>query len=268
MTTSLEQNAASPAIQPARIPPASKTRAIRVLLVGAEELHREALADKLSTQGFAVRSFSDSASLLASLDAAVDGDIVILDGRLPKTSGIDLLLQLRRHGVNLPVVFLTESLAVGIGNIDESDRSHGAEILIKRVQRVVEAAKPEVALASEDLLCGKLVLKQGVSRAYWSGKDVGLTLGEYNIVHLLASNAGRYVTYRKVYDQMHYEGFVAGSGENGYRANVRSAIKRIRNKFRECDPSFAEIENYTGFGYCWKKPISSIAALRRRCRER
>jgi two-component system, OmpR family, response regulator ChvI len=266
MTTSLEQNAVSPAVQPARISPASKTRAIRVLLVGAEELHREALADKRSRQGFAVRSFSDSASLLASLDAAVDGDIVILDGRLPKTSGIDLLLQLRRHGVNLPVVFLTESF-VRRGNIDESDRSHGAEIFVKRVERVVEAAKPEVALALEDLLCGKLVLKQAVSRAYWSGKDVGLTLGEYNIVHLLASNAGRYVTYRKVYDQLHYEGFIAGSGENGYRANVRSAIKRIRNKFRECDAAFVEIENYTGFGYCWKKPIGSIAALRSRCRE-
>jgi len=268
MTTSLEQNAVSPAVQPARIPPASKTRAIRVLLVGAEELHREALADKLSRQGFAVRSFGDSASLLALLDAAVDADVVVLDGRPPKTSGIDLLLQLRRHGVDLPVVFLTESLVVGIGNIDRSDRSDGAEIFVKRVKPVVEAAKPEVALAPEDLLCGKLVLKQAVSRAYWSGKDVCLTFGEYNIVHLLASNAGRYVTYRKVYDQMHYEGFIAGSGEDGYRPNVRSAIKRIRNKFRECDPAFVEIENYTGFGYCWKKPISSIAALRRRCRER
>jgi two-component system response regulator ChvI len=35
--------------------------------------------------------------------------------------------------------------------------------------------------------------------------------------------------------------------------NVRSSIKRIRNKFRECDPAFAEIENYAGFGYRWGK---------------
>jgi hypothetical protein len=39
-----------------------------------------------------------------------------------------------------------------------------------------------------------------------------------------------------------------------YRANVRSAIKRIRNKFRDFDPTFDRIENYTAFGYCWKKP--------------
>jgi two-component system response regulator ChvI len=38
------------------------------------------------------------------------------------------------------------------------------------------------------------------------------------------------------------------------RANVRSAIKRIRNKFRDVDPTSDKIENYAGFGYCWKKP--------------
>jgi two-component system response regulator ChvI len=268
MTTSLEQNAvSSPAVVPALSSSVSKTQAIRVLLVGADELPRETLIDELFKQGFVIRSFSDSASLLGSLYDAADADVIILDCRVPKTAGIDLLLQLRRHGVNLPVVFLTGSLIVGIGNIDRSDRSRGAEILVKRLRRVVEAAKPEVTLQLEDLVCGKLVLKPAVSRAYWSGTDVGLTLGEYKMVHLLASNAGRYVTYRKVYDQLHYEGFIAGCGADGYRANVRSAIKRIRNKFRDCDPAFVEIENYTGFGYCWRKPISSIAALRRHCRK-
>jgi hypothetical protein len=46
------------------------------------------------------------------------------------------------------------------------------------------------------------------------------------------SNVGSFVTYRAVYDRLRYEGFIAGSGNDGFRANVRSAIKRIRNKFR------------------------------------
>ncbi len=53
---------------------------------------------------------------------------------------------------------------------------------------------------------------------------------------------------------MHYAGFIGGHGAHGYRTNVRSAIKRIRIKFHERDPSFAEIENYTAFGYCWGRP--------------
>ena len=104
------------------------------------------------------------------------------------------------------------------------------------------------------MTCGKLLLRPDISRAYWKDADLGLTLGEYNIVYLLASNVGRYVTYRAIYDRLHYEGFIAGDGADGYRANVRSAIKRIRNKFRSLDPTFDEIENYNGFGYCWKKP--------------
>jgi two-component system response regulator ChvI len=101
--------------------------------------------------------------------------------------------------------------------------------------------------------CGRLMLKPGVSRAYWDDCDINLTLTEFKIVHLLASNVGGYVTYRAVYDCMHYVGFIAGSGENGYRTNVRSCIKRIRNKFRAVDADFAEIDNYQSFGYRWGK---------------
>jgi two-component system response regulator ChvI len=104
------------------------------------------------------------------------------------------------------------------------------------------------------MICGKLLLRPDVSRAHWNQVDVDLTLGEYNIVHLLASKPGHFVTYRALYDRMRHEGFIAGEGAEGYRANVRSAIKRIHNKFRDFDPTFDQIENYTGFGYCWKKP--------------
>lgn len=82
--------------------------------------------------------------------------------------------------------------------------------------------------------------------------DLDLTLGEYNIVHLLASNVGRYVRYREVYDCLRYDGFIAGGGALGYRTNVRAAIKRIRGKFRALDPTVDRIENYSNFGYCWK----------------
>jgi two-component system response regulator ChvI len=99
-----------------------------------------------------------------------------------------------------------------------------------------------------------------MSRAYWNGVDVGLTIGEYKIVHLLATSAGRYITYRAIYDRLTYEGFIAGEGHTGYRTNVRSAIRRIRNKFRACDPAFVEIENYTAFGYCWGSPAGDSKA--------
>ena len=147
---------------------------------------------------------------------------------------------------NLPVVFLSGKAIAG----DDNDR----QVFVRRLRNVVELTSPKADLPREEgVACGKLLLKSEISRAYWNQVDVGLTFGEYKIVNLLASNVGRYVTYRAVYDCLHYEGFIAGTGEDGFRANVRSAIKRIRSKFRACDPAFDEIKNYTGFGYCWRK---------------
>ena len=248
----------------------------RVVLVESDQYYREVLTVELLRQGFVVHVFADGASLLGSVAIAVDADLAVLDWDLPKMPGIKLLAQLRQHGVNLPIVFLTgkviagddhdrcllapretlnaaECMAFDQGAVDFIAKSRDRQVLVRRLRSVVELAKPKTNLpVQERLSCGKLLLES--SRAYWNQADVDLTLGEYNIVHLLASKPGNFVTYRAVYDRLRHEGFIAGCGVDGYRANVRFIIKRIRNKFRALDPTFDKIENYTGFGYCWKKP--------------
>src|SRR5450631_4241905 len=266
-------------VSPSRpVVPAANAEVRRVVLVESDQYYREMLTVELLRQGFVVHAFTDGASLLGSLAAAVDADLAVLDWDMPKMPGIKLLAQLRQHGVNLPIVFLTgkiiagdnqercllaprealnayECMAFDQGAVDFISKSRDREVLVRRLRNVVELVKPKANAALEEhLACDKLLLKPETSRAFWNGLDVGLTLGEYNIVHLLASNVGKYVTYRTAYDRLRSEGFIAGSGTDGFRANVRSAIKRIRNKFRACDPAFDEIENYTGFGYCWRKP--------------
>ena len=156
--------------------------------------------------------------------------------------------------VNAPVVFIN-GLAlpqadyrsdVIKGSID-ADSSLSA---LKLAATFAERGKAD--LAEEGVTCGNLTLHN--ARAFWNGVDLGLTIGEYKIVELLASRPGHFFTYRAIYDRLRHEGFVAGDGPRGYWANVRSAIKRVRNKFRTFDPAFDEIENYTGFGYGWRKP--------------
>jgi len=84
-------------------------------------------------------------------------------------------------------------------------------------------------------------------------------------VSTISSNFGvecnRFVTYRAIYDRMHYEGFIGGTGTRAIARTCASAIKRIRNKFRALDPTLGEIENYNGFGYCWKQADASLKAL-------
>jgi two-component system response regulator ChvI len=237
----------------------SEPVAIRVLLIQNGVTDRRFLTDKLSKLGFAVRNI---ASLPGAPDAARDVDVIILHCDRAKNSGIDLLVKLQHQGLNVPVVLLTgeaapahECLALDKGAIDVILRSRGPEVLVRRLKSVVKASiRADQPRSDGSMVCGKLLLRPEAGRAYWEDADLDLTLGEYNIVHLLASNAGRYMTYRAIYDRLHYEGFIAGSGPRGYRTNVRSVIKRIRNKLRDFDSTFDEIENYAGFGYCWKKP--------------
>src|SRR3546814_893392 len=102
------------------------------------------------------------------------------------------------------------------------------------------------------LRLGPLDIHFRINRANWDGQPVPLTTTEFRVVQLLASRAGEDVSYRAIYDVMHGRGFIAGDGSDGYRTNVRSMIKRIRQKFREVDDNFEEIENYPGFGYRWR----------------
>jgi two-component system, OmpR family, response regulator ChvI len=263
--------------RPAGIGQAEQLR--RVVLVESDQYYREVLTFELLRQGFVVHAFADGASLLGSLASVVDADLAVLDWDLAKMPGIKLLAELRRHGVDLPVVFLTgeaiagdeydrcvlapretlnanECMAFDHGAVDFIAKSRGRQVLVRRLRNVVELAKPKGKTdlpAQKRLTCDKLVLTPEAGRAFWNGVDIDLTLGEYKLVHLLVSNTGSFVTYRSLYDRLHFQGFIAGIGTDGFRANVRSAIKRIRNKFRACDPTFDEIENYSGFGYGWRK---------------
>ena len=256
MTAALEQEVETlEAPAPAFLASVSEPGAVRVLLIEDGAIDHGFLADELSKQGFAVRK-------IASLPAAAhDADVIVLHCDFAKSSSIDLLDILQRQAAGVPIVLLTgeasparEDLALDKGAIDVIGQSRGSEVLARRLKDVVKAFGRTDRPQAGGMTCGKLLLRPDINRAYWKDADVGLTLGEYNIVCLLASNVGRYVTFRAIYDRLHYEGFIAGDGADGYRANVRSAIKRIRNKFRSFDPTFDEIENYNGFGYCWKKP--------------
>lgn len=236
-------------------------RRIRVAFVEDDADYQEAVSGELSDHGFEVTCYSDGTTLLTAFTEGVETDIILLDWSLPSVSGIDLLPRLRRAGVTVPVVFLTgrtqpayEKLAFDRGALDFVDKARGVPILVHRLRLIAASIKRQIEPEQADNFhCGRLMLKPRVSRAFWDDADVGLTLTEFKIVHLLASNIGSYVTYRAVYDCMHYVGFIAGSGENGYRTNVRSCIKRIRNKFRVIDPTFAKIDNYQSFGYRWGK---------------
>jgi two-component system response regulator ChvI len=225
-----------------------------VALVDDDPLYCEATAGALEDRRFAVHCFLDGPALLAALEKGLDVKLVLLDWSLPGMTGLAVLDELRRRGVASPVVFLTgaapvehELTALQHGAVDFVDKARGIDVLAPRLRRLV-VAEP---VCAEPQTHGHLVLHPATARAEWRGCDLGLTLSEYKIIAMLAAAADKGVSYRQVYDAIHYEGFVSGWGDNGFQVNVRGMMKRIRRKFWKIDPAFDEIRCITSVGYCW-----------------
>lgn len=240
-----------------------------VMVVDDDDLFRESLARNLCDAGFEVRDFPSGPAALDHLAEGGGADVAIFDWRMPQMTGIELLKRIRQDGRELPVIFLTaltdqiyEEAALATGAVDFVEKSRSFGIVLKRVQLILDGAKaltgqpastaPQLDADGDSLKAGHLILRIKTGRAYWKGTAVDLTLTEFKMVLHLVRNAGEELTYRALYDVVHGSGFFAGTGSDGYRANVRTFIKRIRRKFRDLDDTFDEIDNYAGFGYRWK----------------
>ena len=231
-----------------------------LLLVDDDDLFRESLGLNLVDEGYEVTSFGNGQDALAYLNGG-SADVMLLDWRMPELTGIDVLRRMRGTGITIPVIFLTvlsddiyEQAALEGGAVDFIDKARRLPILLKRLQLIAQggrSALEPVPLREPLLRLSQLMLRFDTNRALWAGRAVDLTLTEFRIVTLLAERAGRDVGYREIYDLVHGKDFVAGQGSEGYRANVRTFIKRIRKKFRDVDLGFDHIENYASFGYRW-----------------
>ena len=239
-----------------------------LLLVDDDELFRESLELNLIDEGYLVTSFGNGRDALAYIADGGGADAILLDWRMPQLNGLEVLRRLRQTGIAIPVIFLTalsddiyEEAALAGGAVDFIDKSRRLPILVKRLQLIADGARPTADMAVDlapprmsSLRLGGLELRFDTGRALWAGRPVELTLTEFKILGLLVEKAGHDVGYREIYDLVHGKDFIAGYGDEGYRANVRTFIKRIRKKFRDCDPGFDRIENYAGFGYRWLTP--------------
>jgi two-component system response regulator ChvI len=232
----------------------------RVVLVDDDPSYLEVIAGELGDSGFSVRSFSNGSAFLEALDLVAEADAVLLDWTLPGLSGVEILERVRSSGLNVPVAFLTgrdpigyERIAFEKGAVDFIDKTRGVEIIAQRLTRMIKTLRRNPTTAGPPETYGPMTFRRLTRRAEWRGHDVELTLTEFNVVSLLAAIPGSVVTYRGIYDRMHYGGFMAGYGTDGYLVNVRMAVKRIRRKFMEIDSNFTEIINHAGVGYSWLK---------------
>ena len=78
-------------------------------IVDDDPLFRETLAANLNDVGYQVRQWAGGHDFLTALADPGTGPLhlILLDWKMPGLSGIDVLRQLRRQNIALPVIFLT-----------------------------------------------------------------------------------------------------------------------------------------------------------------
>jgi len=234
----------------------------QILVVDDDPQMQFFLKEALERQQYRVTVKATAEAALTALKASAF-DLILIDVRLPGMSGLEVLRALRRGGRAVPVIFLTalsediyEEAALEGGAVDFIDKSRRLSILLRRLRLITEGTRPvpEAGPATQQgdvMRIDGLELRFDINRATWKETAVDLTLTEFKIVALMAMRAGEDVSYREIYDLVHGKDFIAGYGTEGFRANVRTFIKRIRKKFRDVDPEFEHIDNYAGFGYRW-----------------
>jgi two-component system response regulator FixJ len=102
------------------------TELARVFLVDDDPAVRSALIFAFSFDGFEVEAFDTAEALLA---ADVRGaDCLVIDYRLPGLDGLELIEQLREHGVSTPVVLITSQPKLAI-------KAHAASLGVSLIEK-------------------------------------------------------------------------------------------------------------------------------------
>jgi two-component system response regulator ChvI len=212
----------------------------------------------LEQEGYHVRTFADGASALTAL-SATPPDLAILDIKMPRMDGLELLRRLRQNG-DLPVIFLTskdeeidELMGLNAGADDYIRKPFSQRLLLERVKAVLRRSENIKSPTGngepkkEALVRGKLALDPQRHECTWDGKPVRLTVTEFLILQALAQRPG-FVKSRDSLMDAAYDDQVYVDDRT-----IDSHIKRLRKKFKAADDAFDAIETLYGVGYRYRE---------------
>src|SRR5580692_7471613 len=115
-----------------------------VFIVDDDASLRTAMSELLEASGFRTRGYETTGDFLLNPPGDEPG-CVLLDVRLPGPSGLDLQAGLQRHGINLPVIFLTgyadvptSVRAMKAGAVDFLEKPVARDTLLEAIRRALD----------------------------------------------------------------------------------------------------------------------------------
>ena len=224
-----------------------------VLVVEDEPQMRKFLRASLSLNGYRPLEASKGSEALA-LASSNNPALVLLDLGLPDQDGLEVTRRLREWS-KVPVIVLSargreddKVAALDAGADDYLTKPFGIAELLARMRVALRHASASTAPEQTVLELGPLRIELAKREVTVSGREVKLTPTEYQLLTLLARNAGKVLTHRQILveiwgpayaDQSHY---------------VRVHMAELRKKI-EADPSRPKlIVTEQGVGYRLREP--------------
>ena len=203
----------------------------RILVVEDDAAIRSGVVTCLELEGFAVATAVDAAS---GRRAALHGghDLILLDLVLPGGDGLDILAELRRHQVSVPVIIMTargaESDRVrGLrgGADDYVVKPFGTAELLARVDAVLRRSVAANAPVPEIFAVAGGTFDLGRREAYLAGTTFTLSEQEVAVLRILATHRTRAVTREELLAALAH-----GGGIDRSSRAVDMLVVRLRGK--------------------------------------
>lgn len=160
---------------------------------------RDLMLYTLGASGFQAKGFPDSTFFWQAMTEEKP-ELILLDIMLPGEDGITVLKRLRAASAtaNIPVIMATAKgsefdkvIGLDTGADDYLVKPFGMMEMIARIKAVMRRTAPKT---DQVLTCGNIVLDETRHVVTVDGKQVVLTLKEYELLKLLMENAGQVFT--------------------------------------------------------------------------
>jgi len=224
----------------------------KILVIEDDASIRELVAWNLSEEGYDCICAGDGRE---GLDIARSEcpDLIILDLMLPRVDGLEVIKTLRMEDIKTPVIMLTAKIeetdkVIGLefGADDYITKPFGIRELKARIKAVLRRYKTDdqeadsIGTAAEAYSIDGLEINVPRHEVFVNGKNVILTLKEFDLLIKLAENRGRVLTREQLLDS------IWGYEYLGETRTVDVHIRYLRKKLEGAD---GLIETVRGLGY-------------------
>ena len=223
----------------------------RILVVDDDPTVAEVVAGYLLRTGYTVERAEDGRAALERV-AAARPDLVVLDLMLPEIDGLEVCRRLRADRATraLPVVMLTAKgdehdriLGLELGADDYVTKPFSPRELMLRIQSVLRrSASPEPGTAPGPLAAGDLVLDPAARRAQRGGRELALTLREFDLLAFLLQHPGTAFGREELMHRVWGWDF-------GDLSTVTVHVRRLREKIEDDPAAPRLITTVWGVGY-------------------